>query len=596
MHAETPAGQALLDSARREGIVPPDAVWSAAERPSWVILALSFVGAQFAIWPFLGFLAMFVKGFSLLEPPASLVLSVMALSGGVWALRKRGIGLFVAQLAFTVLLIGLALWGATLHQWHLGRWLWPVLGLSLLAVAFIVDTDWVQTILGAVAAPLLLRMPWGHWSDGGFGNMWSDLSQTVNVWMLSLAWAFWCLRENQLGHARWLRTVHAIMGGAGVGLLLELLFMASRFFSMRMMWGGGRAGSADYPQAGLASLFHLDGWALASCALVLLAAWLLLRHWQWLDGSKGRAAARLPAPVLGLWALLYAVWAALALVVKDLGVLALLFSVALATGRRRSMVLAVLVLLAHLSGFYYALQWPLERKAALLAGLGAFMMLALGALHVWETRGRPAGKSATLLSRQPRWVLAQRMALAFGALLVLGLTQRDVMQKETVVAQGQRIYIALQPRDPRSIMQGDYMALNFALPANRDAAGGNFADIPPPQFGKVHAVARLDARGVAALQRIAVKGEILADDELLVPLKYLKGEWTVVTDAYFFPEGQGQVFNAARFGEFRALGQGKVLLVGLADEELQRIEPRPDVQEQEGGEPQDAGPAPQARQ
>ena len=141
MHAETPAGQALFDSAKRKGIVPPDAVWSAAERPSWVILALSFVGAQFAIWPFLGFLAMFVKGFSLLEPPASLVLSLLAISGGVWVLRQRGIGLFVAQLAFTVLLIGLALWGATLYQWHLGRWLWPVLGLSLLAVAFIVDTD-----------------------------------------------------------------------------------------------------------------------------------------------------------------------------------------------------------------------------------------------------------------------------------------------------------------------------------------------------------------------------------------------------------------------------------------------------------------------
>jgi uncharacterized membrane-anchored protein len=596
MHAETLAGQELLDSAKRKGIVPPDAVWSVAERPSWVILALSFVGAQFAIWPFLGFLAMFVKDFSLLEPPASLVLSVMALSGGVWALRQRGIGLFVAQLAFTALLIGLALWGATLHQWHLGRWLWPVLGLSLLAVAFFVDTDWVQAILGAVAVPLLLRMPWGYWGDGGFGSTWPGLSQTVNIWMLSLVWAFWCLRENQRGHAQWLRTVHAIMGGAGVGLLLELLAMAGSFFSMRMMWGGGRAGSADDPQAWLGRLFHLNGWTLASCALVLLAAWLLLRHWQWLGAGGRRAAVRLPAPALGLWALLYAVWAVLALVVKDLGVLALLFSVVLATGRRRSMALAVLVLLAQLSGFYYALQWPLERKAALLAGLGAFMMLALGALHALGARGHQSGKSAILSSRQPRWVLAQRVALAFGALLVLGLTQRDVTQKEAVVAQGQRIYIALQPRDPRSIMQGDYMALNFALPANMDAAGGNFTDMPQPLFGKVHAVARLDARGVAVLQRIAAKDEILADDELLVPLKYLKGEWTVVTDAYFFPEGQGRVFNAARFGEFRALGQGKVLLVGLADEKLQRIEPRPDTWKQQGGEPLEDRPSPQAGQ
>ena len=347
-------------------------------------------------------------------------------------------------------------------------------------------------------------------------------------------------------------------------------------------------------QAGLTSLLHLNGWTLASCALVLLAAWLLLRHWQWLDGSRGRAAVRLPAPVLGLWALLYAVWAGLALVVKDLGVLALLFSVALATGRRRSVVLAVLVLLAHLSGFYYALQWPLERKAALLAGLGACMALALGGMHAWVMRIHPLRKGAASLPRPSRWWLVQRAALAFGVLLVLGLTQRDVMQKETVIAQGQRIYIPLRPRDPRSIMQGDYMALNFSLPVESSSVQNDAA--AQSSLGKRYAVARLDARGVATLQRLAVKDETLTGDELLVPLKYLKGEWTVVTDAYFFPEGQGRVFNAARFGEFRALGRGKVLLVGLADEKLQRIEPRPDAWGQDGGMPQEERLAPQIGQ
>ena len=592
--AEILAEQALLEKAKRARLLQQDAALPVMERPSWVILAVSFLGAQFAIWPFLGFLAMFVKGFSLLEPPASLVLSLLAISGGVWVLRQRGIGLFVAQLAFTVLLIGLALWGATLYQWHLGRWLWPVLGLSLLAVAFIVDTDWVQAILGAAAISLLLRTPWGNTVGDAFIGLGLYPSQMVNVWLLSWVWAFWCLTENQRGHARWLRTAHAIMGGAGVGLLLELLAMASSFFSMRMMWGGGRAGSADDPQAGLTSLLHLNGWTLASCALVLLAAWLLLRHWQWLDGSRGRAAVRLPAPVLGLWALLYAVWAGLALVVKDLGVLALLFSVALATGRRRSVVLAVLVLLAHLSGFYYALQWPLERKAALLAGLGACMALALGGMHAWVMRIHPSRRGADSLFRPSRWWLVQRAALAFGVLLVLGLTQRDVMQKETVIAQGQRIYIPLRPRDPRSIMQGDYMALNFSLPVESSSVQNDAA--AQSSLGKRYAVARLDARGVATLQRLAVKDETLTGDELLVPLKYLKGEWTVVTDAYFFPEGRGRVFNAAHFGEFRALGRGKVLLVGLADEKLQRIEPRPDAWGQDGGMPQEERRAPQIGQ
>ena len=59
---------------------------------------------------------------------------------------------------------------------------------------------------------------------------------------------------------------------------------------------------------------------------------------------------------------------------------------------------------------------------------------------------------------------------------------------------------------------------------------------------------------------------------------------------------QGRVFNAARFGEFRALGRGKVLLVGLADEKLQRIEPRPDAWGQDGGMPQEERLAPQIGQ
>ena len=96
--AEILAEQALLEKAKRARLLQQDAALPVMERPSWVILAVSFMGAQFAIWPFLGFLAMFVKGFSLLEPPASLVLSLLAISGGVWVLRQRGIGLFVAQL------------------------------------------------------------------------------------------------------------------------------------------------------------------------------------------------------------------------------------------------------------------------------------------------------------------------------------------------------------------------------------------------------------------------------------------------------------------------------------------------------------------
>ncbi|AFK61069.1 putative membrane-anchored protein [Advenella kashmirensis WT001] len=44
-----------------------------------------------------------------------------------------------------------------------------------------------------------------------------------------------------------------------------------------------------------------------------------------------------------------------------------------------------------------------------------------------------------------------------------------------------------------------------------------------------------------------------------------------VTDAYFFPEGQGEHFARARYGEFRVNQDGVALLTGLLDEKQNRL-------------------------
>ena len=44
-----------------------------------------------------------------------------------------------------------------------------------------------------------------------------------------------------------------------------------------------------------------------------------------------------------------------------------------------------------------------------------------------------------------------------------------------------------------------------------------------------------------------------------------------MTDAWFFKEGEAQRWQAARFGEFRVLPDGRALLVGMADANLQPI-------------------------
>ncbi|MBP7532585.1 MAG: GDYXXLXY domain-containing protein [Ottowia sp.] len=163
--------------------------------------------------------------------------------------------------------------------------------------------------------------------------------------------------------------------------------------------------------------------------------------------------------------------------------------------------------------------------------------------------------------------------IAAGALLSLGLVHLDVQKKEQVIAQGQKIYVPLAPRDPRSLMQGDYMALNFAFPEGVRKALNEGDRLGLNRHAQV--VATLDARGVATVRRLAQDGAPLAAGERLLPVKRLQGDWVLVTDAFYFPEGQGEPFAQARFGEFRALPNGRALLVGLADEHLQPIAPAP---------------------
>src|SRR3954471_136338 len=56
-----------------------------------------------------------------------------------------------------------------------------------------------------------------------------------------------------------------------------------------------------------------------------------------------------------------------------------------------------------------------------------------------------------------------RLLLVAAVLLVLGAVNASILAKERIKTQGERIFLALAPIDPRSLMQGDYMALRFEL-------------------------------------------------------------------------------------------------------------------------------------
>ena len=153
----------------------------------------------------------------------------------------------------------------------------------------------------------------------------------------------------------------------------------------------------------------------------------------------------------------------------------------------------------------------------------------------------------------------QRILGIAGLAIALAMANLAVKRHEDTLARGKRIFLELAPVDPRSIMQGDYMQLRFRVGV--DAARGR----DTPETGSM--VVRLDDRGVGSFVRIH-RGEALAPDEALLEYRVRGRGVRVITDAWFFEEGKGPVYQGARYGEVRARADGVALLVGLRDDAL----------------------------
>ena len=134
-----------------------------------------------------------------------------------------------------------------------------------------------------------------------------------------------------------------------------------------------------------------------------------------------------------------------------------------------------------------------------------------------------------------------------------------------MIAHGEPVYVELAPADPRSLMQGDFMRLNFRIPGDVQNRLDGLLSAERPRV-----VARRDARGVATLVRLD-DGTPLAADELRVELTPKDGRWILVSDAWFFKEGEGDRFAQAKYGEFRVAPDGRALLVGVRGAALQPL-------------------------
>lgn len=540
-----------LAAAITEGLLPADAARSVEENRPWPVILLTALGAWLAAIPLIGVIGL-LFGDLLSRDAAPYLAGILILAAAVGILRSRDLSLFVEQLAVPALLVGLGSLAFAIARDLPDGTAATILGFLSLGIAVVLPRQWIRVLLGAAAAALLtfaltlvLSTPRAflHAPEASRVWAWLALHLALIAWLIGLR-----IQRNLLGrgNAAAAETLESI----GAGWLLLTLAGLALLSGMTLLVGAVLhpefRGLTEQLSNETGILGPLPWVPFGSSLLVLIATIRGARTWPslrrpWVLGvGAGMAALAWLLPSLG------GVW--LALIVT-------------ATSSRPLLAGSAALAAAWIIGsFYYQLHWPLAHKALALAAVG----ILFGTL-VWLGARLGRGRKVGAVDVGPRGGPAPWL-IALTLLATLAVANIGIWQKETLIADGRPVYVELAPVDPRSLIQGDFMRLRFRIPGRIDNEIGLLAQKRP------RVIARCDARGVATLLRLQGPQESLTEGEFLMELIPKNGRLTLVTDAWFFREGDAARWQAARYGEFRVTPDGKALLIGMADNELRPIE------------------------
>ena len=149
-------------------------------------------------------------------------------------------------------------------------------------------------------------------------------------------------------------------------------------------------------------------------------------------------------------------------------------------------------------------------------------------------------------------------------LAVLAAANFTIYKRERQLAEGAVVILELAPVDPRSLMQGDFMALRFRV------ADDAFGRTTVKETGDGNLVVSVDDRRVGSFVR-RDNGEALAQREVRLRYRIRDERVKFATNAFFFQEGQAKQFERARYGEFRVAPSGDLLLTTLRGEKLETL-------------------------
>ena len=149
-------------------------------------------------------------------------------------------------------------------------------------------------------------------------------------------------------------------------------------------------------------------------------------------------------------------------------------------------------------------------------------------------------------------------------IILLFVFNNSVVNEESLLEKGKLILLELKPVDPRSLMQGDYMSLDYAIADNI-----NNDNIAKNGF----CIVMLQENDVAKRIRLQEQKTPLLNDEYAI--KYTSKSYygiNIVAESYFFQEGEAEKYSKAKYGGIKIDTDGNSLLVGLYNKDYELIE------------------------
>jgi uncharacterized membrane-anchored protein len=365
-----------------------------------------------------------------------------------------------------------------------------------------------------------------------------DYGQEIVIVLVTAATLAVWIYESRIGASR----LSALWAPVAYALPVGLMVPHGVLVAMRE----SGSGSVDFASAP----------PLVSVALAVLGVWVVLVAVREQSPRPGRAGV---TAAIGLLLVIAAT--------REVpGVTTGLLLLILAHLRRRRGLeaIAALYVAGFLGVFYYQLSATLLAKSLWILGAGAVLLIGVLLLD----RVSDSAPARARLAHRRGWLRARARDLVRVAVLAgvcLAIPTGLVAHKELILATSQTVYLDLAPREPRSLMQGDYMVLRYALVSDVVALH--------PARGKGTLVVSMDDRGVASLVRLD-QGQPLAAGEQRLRFHYVPGSDPLVrigAESFFFEEGTADAYARARYGKLVVDAAGRSVLVGLAGEDFEPL-------------------------